>query len=106
LTVSIYNVTTVFPKHELCGVTSQMRRAAFFIPANIVEGCGRAANSEFRQFLFIALGSAELEFVLLASDLRLLTPQQFRALQLRISEIKRALYGLIETVSPSTARKH
>ena len=101
LTVSMYNVTAVFPRHEVFGLTSQIRRAAFSIPANIAEGCGRGANPELRQFLYIALGSAsELEYyILLAKDLHIFTDKQFAALQPRVNEIKRMLAGLIETVS-------
>jgi len=108
LTVSMYNVTSVFPRHEAFGLTSQMRRAAFSIPANIAEGCGRGANPELRQFLHIALGSAsELEYyILLAKDLHFFTDKQFEALQPRINEIKRMLAGLIESVSEHPAPPH
>ena len=101
LTVSMYNVTGVFPNHEVFGLTTQIRRAAFSIPANIAEGCGRGANPELRQFLYVALGSAsELEYyILLAKDLHFFTDKQFEALQPRVNEIKRMLAGLIETVS-------
>ena len=108
LTVSLYNITTVFPKHEVFGLTSQMRRAAFSIPANIAEGCGRGGNIELRQFLYIALGSAsELEYYIwLAKDLNFLVPKQFEALQPRVNEIKRMLAGLIETVVKPSGRAH
>jgi four helix bundle protein len=108
LTVSMYNVTGVFPRHEVFGLISQIRRAAFSIPANIAEGCGRGANPELRQFLYIALGSAsELEYyILLARDLHFFTEKQFEALQPRVNEIKRMLAGLIETVSKPPAPPH
>jgi four helix bundle protein len=82
------------------GLTSQMRRAAFSIPANIAEGCGRGTNSEFRQFLHMAMGSAsELEyFIFLAKDLNFLAPKQFQTLQPRVNEIKRMLSGLFASV--------
>jgi len=62
LVVNCYNVTKLFPKHELYGLTSQLQRAAVSVPANIAEGRQRQHRKEFRQFLSIAQGSlAELE---------------------------------------------
>lgn len=62
IVVDIYKQTSSFPKHELYGLVSQMRRAALSIPSNIAEGFNRFHNAEYRQFLYIALGScAELE---------------------------------------------
>jgi len=71
LTLQLYKDTQKFPKDELCGLTSQIRRASVSIQANIAEGRGRGADSELRQFLQIAMGSAsELEYrLLLARDL-------------------------------------
>ncbi|GAF73329.1 unnamed protein product, partial [marine sediment metagenome] len=58
----IYILTKKFPKEELYGLTSQMRRSAVSIPSNIAEGFRRYHNKEYKQFLYIALGScAELE---------------------------------------------
>lgn len=58
----VYKLTATFPKNEMYGVTSQMRRAGVSIPSNIAEGFNRRHNKEYRQFLYIALGScAELE---------------------------------------------
>jgi len=62
LVQKIYETTQVFPDEDRYGLTSQMRRAAVSVPANIAEGCARNFRKEFKQFLFIALGSlAELE---------------------------------------------
>jgi four helix bundle protein len=62
-----YRLTETFPKHELFGMTSQIRRCGSSIPANIAEGCGRLGNSELHRFLQIACGSAsELEYHLSA----------------------------------------
>ena len=66
LTLAVYRVTIRFPKDELFGLTSQMRRSSSSIPTNIAEGCGRATNADFTRFLHISLGSAnELEYQLL-----------------------------------------
>ncbi len=57
LAVAIYKVTRSFPKEEIYGVTSQMRRAAVSVPSNIVEGCTRASEAEYLRFLEVAFGS-------------------------------------------------
>ena len=53
----VYEVTKSFPKEEIYGLVSQMRRAAVFVPSNIVEGCARDSRTEYRRFLEIAFGS-------------------------------------------------
>ena len=69
MVVSIYEVTRSFPQSELFSLTSQIRRCATSIPANIAEGSGRRGNNEFKQFLYIALGSSiELETHLILSE--------------------------------------
>ena len=57
LVTQIYKISEDFPKHEIYGLTSQIRRAAVSIPSNIAEGAGRKGENEFKRFLFIALGS-------------------------------------------------
>jgi len=76
LVKEIYRVTRDFPKEEIYGLVSQMRRAAVSIPSNISEGAARGGDREFIQFLIIARGSlSELETQLLISkDLGYLTP--------------------------------
>ncbi|MBZ5684749.1 MAG: four helix bundle protein [Acidobacteriia bacterium] len=96
LTLDIYQCTRSFPKDEMYGLTSQMRRAAASIGANIAEGCGRRSDPEMRRFVQIARGSAnELEYhLLLAKDLQFLTPDEYSELEVRILEIQRMLAAL------------
>ena len=108
LVVRIYSATATFPDRERYGLTSQMRRAAASVPANIAEGCGRSSQAELRQFLHNSTGSAcELEyFLLLARDLRLLTERQHGSLESSVTEIKRMLTGLIQRVNGQLDGRH
>lgn len=80
--LAVYRATESFPKHELYGLTSQARRAAFSAAANIVEGASRKGKNEFRRFLDISLGSlSELEYALeVAAALDYVKPEPFAAL--------------------------
>jgi four helix bundle protein len=73
LTLSVYRVTVTFPREELYGLTSQLRRSCSSIAANLAEGCGRSGDAEFARYCSIAMGSAsETEYhLLLARDLKL-----------------------------------
>jgi four helix bundle protein len=69
LVTDVYDVTSLLPKNEIYGLTSQIRRSAISIPSNIAEGFTRYYNKEFRHFLYIALGScAELETQLIIAN--------------------------------------
>jgi four helix bundle protein len=73
LTLAVYQGTRTFPKDEIYGLTSQIRRASASIGANIAEGCGRRSDPEMRRFVQIARGSAnELEYHLLLAKDRML----------------------------------
>ncbi|MBW1798290.1 MAG: four helix bundle protein [Deltaproteobacteria bacterium] len=101
LTLAVYKDTRSFPKEELYGLTSQMRRSCSSIPANIAEGCGRSGDAELGRFLHIALGSAsELQYhVLLARDLGLLDELTHERLADDVSEIKRMLASFIKKLN-------
>ena len=90
LTVEIYKITQRFPREELFGQTSQIRRAVASIPTNIAEGCGRNSRAELAQFLNIAAGSAsEVEYeLLLAKDTGYLAQEQYDSLSKEIGEIR------------------
>lgn len=79
LTLDIYRLCLSFPKEEMYGLTSQMRRSSASVPTNICEGCGRESNREMKRFLIIASGScSELEYqILLAKDLQYLSENHF-----------------------------
>ena len=91
-----YQITKEFPKSELCGLTSQLKRAAVSVPANIAEGQARQHTKEFLQHLSIAYGSlAELEtHIQIAEPLKYLDTGQCRQLINKTSTIGRMLNGL------------
>jgi four helix bundle protein len=97
LTLAVYRVTASFPREELYGLTTQMRRAGTSIAANLAEGCGRRGDAELSRFCSIALGSAsELQyFLLLARDLQLLPGGHYDQLVEKTTEVKRMLTGLL-----------
>ena len=102
LTVCIYSFTRAFPKDEMYGLTSQVRRSAASIGANIAEGCGRHSDGEMARFLQIARGSAsETEYhLLLAKDLGLLPESDFRKVEQKVLEVQRMLTALVQKVQP------
>lgn len=101
LTLDIYDITSAFPKEELYGLTSQIRRACSSIPTNISEGCGRNSEKEFNQFLNIALGSAnETEYlIILSKDLNYISSEKFNELENQVNIIKSKIYKLKEKLN-------
>jgi four helix bundle protein len=95
-----YSVTRGFPKEELYGMTSQLRRAVLSVPTNIAEGYGRRSNAELRQFLNIALGSlAEVEYLLdFSHRLGYLPVDDYRKLQDLRAEVGRLLWGFYKSL--------
>jgi four helix bundle protein len=100
LVVQVYHLTSRFPREEMHGLTSQMRRAAVSIPTNIAEGWGRGSRKEYIQFLRIARGSLlELETLLAISrNLRYLSQEDMQARLALVGEISRMLSGLIASL--------
>lgn len=100
LTVDIYRATQKFPKEEIYGLTSQIRRAVSSIPTNIAEGCGRRTNAELANFLNIASGSAsEVEYeLLLAKDLNYLNDIQYQQFAKEVREIRSMLSAYMTKV--------
>ena len=100
LALKIYRFTNNFPKTEIYGLVSQMRRAAISIPANIAEGYRRKNRKEYIQFLNIAFGSAgELETqISLSHDLEMLHENDFIELQCLNEDVSKLLYKLIKSL--------
>jgi four helix bundle protein len=98
LTLSTYKLTHKFPKEELYGITSQIRRAVSSIPTNIAEGCGRETDLDFRRFLIIALGSAtEVEYLLLLCfDLSYINESEYTEANTKIIVLRKQLRNLID----------
>ncbi len=96
LTLLVYKSTKTFPKEELYGLISQMRRSSSSIPSNIAEGCGRNTQAQFAQFLNDASGSAsELEYQFtLSKDLGFISSEKFEKLNSKVIEIKRMFSSL------------
>jgi len=99
-TLDVYNATRGFPKEELFGITSQIRRAASSIPVNIAEGSMRQSGKEFKQFIRIARGSmAEMEVWLkLSHDLHYFDSAAFKNLAGQCDEVGKLLNGLLKSI--------
>jgi four helix bundle protein len=100
MTLTAYRLTDGFPKHELFGLASQIRRCSASIPANIAEGCGRLGNSELHRFLQIACSSvSELEYhFLLARDLGYISHAAYDSTHKGVLDLKRMLVALTRKV--------
>ena len=98
LAVKIYQVTKTFPKEEIFGITSQLRRASISISSNIAEGAGRKSKKDFKQFVHMASGSLnEVENLLyICSRLDLITAASFKELQEVVEKVGRLIGGLLK----------
>jgi len=101
LVTEVYRATRDFPREEIYGLTSQLRRSAVSIPSNIAEGQSRRTSREFRQFLGTARGSlAELETqIMIAENLGYLSLEVGKKLKVRVIEVGKMLNGLITAIS-------
>lgn len=106
LAILIYKITNDYPKAELYGITSQLRRAITSIPTNIAEGCGRGSDKDFAKFIQIAFASAcESEYlILLSNDLGFLVNDDYERLNKDICEIKKMLTSLVKNLNSNADR--
>ena len=105
LTLAVYAITQAFPKEERFGLTSQLRRAASSIGANLAEGCGRRSDGEMARFVQIAMGSAaELSYhLLLARDLGFAHDQQYMELSSHAERVMKMLSALAGRLNDARA---
>lgn len=96
LVVKVYKMTERFPKEEVYGLTSQIRRAAVSIPSNIAEGAGRTSDKEFMYFLSISIGSlAEVDTqLIICKELKLITSDIYEQLEIDITNVRKLILGL------------
>lgn len=101
LVLKIYEVTNSFPKEEIWGLTSQIRRSAVSVPSNIVEGKARGSRKDFKRFLLIARGSLEeVKYQsLLAKELKYMNDEQYEEITVMIEDVGRLLGGMIRKYS-------
>lgn len=101
--LSIYTITSAFPKEEQYMLVQQMRKAAYSIPMNIAEGCGRNSQPDLAHFLNMALGSInELNYqLLLARDLNYLKPAEYEMITESLGEVRAMMLSLITKIRNS-----
>ncbi|HJX84655.1 MAG TPA: four helix bundle protein [Candidatus Angelobacter sp.] len=107
LTLELYRMSRAFPKEELYGLTSQMRRAAVSIGANLAEGCGRRTSPELARFVRIAMGSAsELDYhLLLCLDFSFITSEEYEQAAKELTRIRKMLSGLLASIESQLTSK-
>ena len=100
LVLTVYSLSARFPAEERYGLTSQLRRAASSVPANIAEGFGRSTTRDFLRHLDIANGSLEETryFLILARDLKYLSASEFPEINAQSDEVGRLLGGLMQSL--------
>ena len=107
LVIEIYKVTTVFPKSELYGLTSQIRRAAISIPSNIAEGYSRGHRTEYIRFVSMAYGSlAELQTqLMLAKDLDYIQKEVYETIAGEYEDLERMISAMIKSLKAKQSEK-
>lgn len=105
--LEVYNLTRKFPREELYGLTSQMRRSAISIASNIAEGRGRGTRPDYLQFLRVAYGSgAELETQLeIAQRLPETSGLEYKKVSALLAEVLKMLYVMIRNLNPRVSEK-
>lgn len=107
LTLELYRMSRPFPREEMYGLTSQLRRAAVSIGANLAEGCGRRTSAELARFVRIAMGSAsELDYhLLLCRDFEFITTEQYERTSKELIRVRKMLTGLLTSIETQLADK-
>jgi four helix bundle protein len=107
LTLAVYRATASFPREELFGLTSQIRRSCSSIAANLAEGSGRSGDAEFaRATVPSRRAASETEYhLLLARDMKMIKPSDYEDLSRRVMELKRMLSGLTQKVKARIAKR-
>ena len=100
LTLKLYRVTEAFPRSEMFGLTSQIRRAAGSIGANLAEGCGRWGEAELARYVQIAMGSAsELpNHLRLANDIGFLSPSDYTSASKELTSVRQMLTAFLQSL--------
>lgn len=106
LTLEIYKQTATFPKTEIYGIISQIRRSAMSVTANLAEGYTRKSSGEFKESINVARGSlAETQyFLLLSKDLDYLNQNNYLKLNQMVDEVGKMLFGLYQSIDKKTNR--
>lgn len=101
IVIDIYKVTSDFPKSELYGLTSQIRRAGISISANIAEGNGKNSDAELARFINISIGSSsEVEALLIiANELEFISNDDFNQISNKLTTIRKMLYSFLKRVN-------
>jgi four helix bundle protein len=107
LSLDLYRLSRAFPREEIYGITSQLRRAAVSIGANLAEGCGRRTNAEMARFVRIAMGSAsELDHhLLLCKDLGFVHEADYKRTSRNLIEIRKMLGALLDSIESELGLK-
>jgi four helix bundle protein len=107
LTLDLYRVSRGFPREEMFGVTSQLRRAAVSVGANLAEGCGRRTSTELARFVRVAMGSAsELDYhLLLCRDLGFVKNDDFERAASGLTEVRKMLTSFLSAVETQIERR-
>ena len=100
LMLDLYKLSRAFPREEIYGVTSQLRRAAMSVGANLAEGCGRRTSAELARFVRLAMGSAsELDYhLLICRDLEFLKVEDFQRSTKRLTEVRKMLFSFLTSI--------